>query len=80
MIPDAIPNYHRSVCHCRSLVARYLASAVPALAAQKMYAVIYPDPPSRKITTAIELSPITADHFYIILEAYSNAIGEPKYN
>ena len=76
-IPDVIPDYQRSVCHCRSLMARYLASTIPALATQKAYAVVSPDPPPRKITSAVELIPLSSDHLHIIVQAYSNAISEP---
>jgi len=76
MLPDVIPDYQRSVCHCRSLLARYLASTIPALATQKIYTVISTDPPSRKITSVVELAPISADHLHIIVQAYSNAISK----
>ena len=78
MIPDVIPDYQRSVCHCRSLMARYLASTIPALATHKPCAVISSDPPSRKITSVVELLPVSADHLHIVVEAYSNAISECK--
>lgn len=78
-IPDVIPDYQRSVCHCRSLMARYLASTVPALATQKAYTVVSLDTPPRKITSAVELAPLSSDHLHVIVQAYSNAIGEPKY-
>ena len=75
-IPDVIPDYQRSVCHCRSLMARYLASTVPALVPQRTYAIISSDPPSRKISSVVELVPIPADHLHLVVEAYSNAISE----
>lgn len=80
MIPDVIPDYQRSVCHCRSLMARYLASTVPALATLKIYTIISSDPPSRKISSAVELVPIPADQLHFVVEAYSNAIGEFKHD
>ena len=76
-IPNVIPDYQRSVCHCRSLMARYLASTVPALAMQNMCTIVSPNPPPRKITSAVELTPVSADHLHIIVQAYSNAISEP---
>lgn len=75
-IPDVIPEYQRVVCHCRSLIARYLASTVLSLATQKMYGAVSSDPPSRRISSVVELTPVSADHLYIIMEAYSNAISE----
>lgn len=78
MIPDVILDHQRSVCHCRSLMARYLASTVPALATHKTYAVISSDPPSRKITSVVELLPVSSDQLHIVVEAYSNAISERK--
>lgn len=76
MLSDVVPDYQRSICHCRNLLARYLASTVPALATQKMYTVVSTDPLSRKITSVVELAPISADYLHVIVEAYSNAISE----
>ena len=78
MIPDVVPDYQRSVRHCRSLMARYLASTIPALATHKSYTVISSDPPSRRITSVVELLPVSADHLHIVVEAYTNAIGKCK--
>lgn len=75
-IPDVIPDYQRSVCHCRSLLARYLASTIPALVTHKMYTVVSVDPPSRKIAGVVELAPISSDHLHIVMKAYFNAISE----
>ena len=72
-----IPDYQRSVCYCRSLLARYLASSLPLLVGQRTSNIVSLLPPPVQATNGVvEVPPISTDQLHTIVEAFTNTISE----